>query len=70
MVEPSSSRTPMHGINPQEIAHKLQEQGERLREQLETVDVRTRAFVQEHPLIAVGGAVFFGYVIARIASRW
>ena len=69
MVEPSS-RTPMHGIRPQEIAHKLQEQGERLREQLETIDERTRAFVQEHPLVAVGGAVFLGYVIARFASRW
>lgn len=61
----------MHGsMHPQEIARTLQQQSERLREQFHDLDERTRAFVQEHPLVAVGGAVLFGYVIARIASRW
>jgi ElaB/YqjD/DUF883 family membrane-anchored ribosome-binding protein len=61
----------MHGsMHPTEIARTLQEQGEKLREQLSTIDTRTREFVQEHPIVAVGGAVFLGYVIARIASRW
>lgn len=68
-MEPS--RTPIHGsMHPQEIARTLQEQGEKLREQWGELDQRTRAFVQEHPLAAVGGAMLFGYVIARIASRW
>ena len=65
MVE--SGKIPMRG---EELARTLQHQGERLKEQLETIDERTRAFVHEHPVAAVGLAALCGYVVARIASRW
>lgn len=54
----------------EQLARSLQEQGERLKEQFETIDERTRAFVHEHPLAAVGIAAMFGFVVARVASRW
>lgn len=67
MVEPS--KFSMSGSGEQ-LARNLQEQGERLKEQFETIDERTRTFVHEHPLAAVGIAAMFGFVVARIASRW
>ncbi|MCO5166367.1 MAG: hypothetical protein M9894_08385 [Planctomycetes bacterium] len=65
MVE--SGRIPIRG---QELARTLQHQGERLKEQMETIDERTRAFVHDHPIMAVGLAAVCGYVVARIVSRW
>jgi ElaB/YqjD/DUF883 family membrane-anchored ribosome-binding protein len=52
------------------LPHALQQQGEKLREQLESFDERVRAFVHERPIAAVAVAALCGFVIARIASRW
>lgn len=65
MVE--SGKIPMRG---EDLARTLQHQGERLKEQWEMIDERTRAFVHEHPVAAVGLAALCGYFVARIASRW
>ncbi len=65
MVE--SGKIPMRG---EELARTLQQQGERLKEQWATIDERTRTFVHEHPVAAVGLAALCGYFVARIASRW
>lgn len=67
MVEPS--KFSMSGSGEQ-LARSLHEQGEKLKEQFESIDERTRTFVHEHPLAAVGIAAMFGFVVARIASRW
>lgn len=59
-----------NALNPHELARTLQAQGERLKEQLSTVDTTVRDFVQERPLVAVGCAALCGYFIARLVSRW
>lgn len=64
MVE--SGKIPMRG---EDLARTLQHQGERLKERWELIDERTRAFVHDHPIAAVGLAALCGWLVARIASR-
>jgi len=39
------------------------------RSELATVDEQTRSFVNEYPLLALGGALLGGYVLGRLVSR-
>lgn len=64
MVE--SGKIPMRG---EDLARTLQHQGERLKERWELIDERTRTFVHDHPIAAVGLAALCGWLVARIASR-
>ena len=50
-------------------AERLEHLGESARERLEEADRRVRAFVREHPFVALGAAVASGFFLARIASR-
>ena len=49
----------------EEVLPKLDE----AKQKLEQFDQRLRAFVVEHPFLALGGAVFVGYLVARAAQR-
>lgn len=39
------------------------------KQKLDQLDQRVRSFVVEHPVLALGGAVLLGYLVARAASR-
>lgn len=46
------------------------EQGEHLRQQLETIDEQLRTFARERPFVAVGSALLVGYLAGRLLSRF
>jgi len=48
---------------------EVKEQVERVRGQLEELDIRVRRVVQEQPLVAVGVALVFGYALGRLLAR-
>lgn len=48
---------------------EVKEQVERVRGLVEDVDVRVRNVVQDRPLVAVGVALAFGYVMGRLLGR-
>jgi ElaB/YqjD/DUF883 family membrane-anchored ribosome-binding protein len=48
---------------------EVKEQVERVRGHLETIDTQVRRVVQERPLVAVGAALAFGYVLGRLLAR-
>jgi len=48
---------------------EVKEQVERVRGLLEDVDGRVRNVVQDRPLVAVGAALAFGYVMGRLLAR-
>ena len=48
---------------------EVKEQVERVRTQLEVIDARARRLVQEQPLVAVGAALAFGYVLGRLLAK-
>jgi ElaB/YqjD/DUF883 family membrane-anchored ribosome-binding protein len=48
---------------------ELKEQVERVRGHLEELDTQVRRVVQERPLVAVGVALAFGYVLGRLLAR-
>lgn len=39
------------------------------KEQLEAVSKKVKVFVDEHPVVAVAGAVAAGFVVGRLLSR-
>jgi ElaB/YqjD/DUF883 family membrane-anchored ribosome-binding protein len=47
----------------------VQEQIDRVRNQLDDLDTRVRRAVREQPLLAVGSALVVGYVLARLLAR-
>ena len=47
----------------------VQEQIERVRDQLDDLDARVRRAVREQPLLAVGSALVVGYALARLLAR-
>jgi ElaB/YqjD/DUF883 family membrane-anchored ribosome-binding protein len=48
---------------------EVKERVERVRGQLEALDVQVRRVVQEQPLVAVGVALAFGYALGRLLAR-
>lgn len=48
---------------------EVKEQVERVRGLVEDVDGRVRNVVQDRPLVAVGAALAFGYVMGRLLAR-
>ena len=48
---------------------EVKERVERVRGQLEELDVQVRRVVQERPLAAVGVALVFGYALGRLLAR-
>jgi ElaB/YqjD/DUF883 family membrane-anchored ribosome-binding protein len=48
---------------------EVKQQVERVRGLMEDVDVRVRNVVQDRPLVAVGAALAFGYVMGRLLGR-
>jgi len=48
---------------------EVKEQVERVRGQLEKLDIQVRRVVQEQPLVAVGVALAFGYALGRLLAR-
>ena len=48
---------------------EVKERIERVRGQLEELDVQVRRVVQERPLVAVGVALVFGYALGRLLAR-
>jgi len=48
---------------------ELEEQLDRMRSEVEELDVRLRRLVQARPLVAVGVAVAVGYVLGRLLAR-
>ena len=42
---------------------------EEAKHKLDELNQRVRGFSIEHPLVALGGAVLLGYLIARVALR-
>ena len=42
---------------------------EEAKQKLDEVNQRVRGFAIQHPVVALGGAVLLGYVIARAALR-
>jgi ElaB/YqjD/DUF883 family membrane-anchored ribosome-binding protein len=48
---------------------EVKEQVERVRGLVEDVDGRVRDLVKERPLVAVGAALAFGYLMGRLLAR-
>lgn len=48
---------------------EVKEQVERVRDLAEDVDGRVRNVVKDRPLVAVGAALAFGYVMGRLLRR-
>ena len=48
---------------------EVKEQVERVRGLVEDVDERVRHVVKDRPLVAVGAALAFGYVMGRLLAR-
>jgi ElaB/YqjD/DUF883 family membrane-anchored ribosome-binding protein len=48
---------------------EVKEQVERVRGLVEDVDGRVRNVVQNRPLVAVGAALAFGYLMGRLLAR-
>lgn len=48
---------------------EVKQQVERVRGLMEDVDGRVRNVVQDRPLVAVGAALAFGYVMGRLLAR-
>jgi ElaB/YqjD/DUF883 family membrane-anchored ribosome-binding protein len=48
---------------------EVKEQVERVRGLVEDVDGRVRNVVQDRPLVAVGAALAFGYLMGRLLAR-
>ena len=48
---------------------EVKEQVERVRGQLEELDVQVRRVVQERPLVAMGVALVVGYALGRLLAR-
>jgi len=48
---------------------EVKERIERVRGQLEELDIQVRRVVQERPLVAVGVALVVGYALARLLTR-
>ncbi|HTY16591.1 MAG TPA: hypothetical protein VMH82_02575 [Myxococcota bacterium] len=48
---------------------ELEEQLDRMRSEVEELDVRLRRLVQARPMVAVGVAVAVGYVLGRLLAR-
>ena len=48
---------------------EVKEQVERVRGQLEELDVQVRRAVQERPLVAMGVALVVGYALGRLLAR-
>jgi flagellar biosynthesis chaperone FliJ len=51
------------------VAREAQEQVQRARAGLESVDQELRAWIEERPLLVVLGAVAAGFVFARLLSH-
>jgi len=60
---------PSEPIRPILERPEIKEQVERVRTQLDELDARARRLVQERPLVAVGAALAFGYVLGRLLAR-
>jgi ElaB/YqjD/DUF883 family membrane-anchored ribosome-binding protein len=48
---------------------EVKEQVERVRGLVEDIDGRVRNVVQDRPLVAVGAALAFGYLMGRLLAR-
>jgi ElaB/YqjD/DUF883 family membrane-anchored ribosome-binding protein len=48
---------------------EVKEQVDRVRGQLAEIDTQARRVVQEQPMVAVGAALAFGYLLGRLLAR-
>jgi ElaB/YqjD/DUF883 family membrane-anchored ribosome-binding protein len=48
---------------------EIKEKVERVRGQLADMDTQARRAVQDQPLVAVGAALAFGYLLGRLLAR-
>lgn len=48
---------------------EVKEQVDRVRGQLAEIDSQARRVVQEQPMVAVGAALAFGYLLGRLLAR-
>jgi ElaB/YqjD/DUF883 family membrane-anchored ribosome-binding protein len=48
---------------------EIKEKVERVRGQLAEMDTQARRAVQDQPLVAVGAALAFGYLLGRLLAR-
>ena len=48
---------------------EVKEQVDRVRGQLAEIDTQARRVVKEQPMVAVGAALAFGYLLGRLLAR-
>lgn len=67
----NGSATLTEGLNgtAESIAAAAPAQLEAAKEQLEAVSKKVKVFVDEHPVVAVAGAVAAGFLVGRLLSR-